>query len=236
MRLYILLTALFIQVNVFAQNEVNELIKGINEKIKNSKSVKIRMSYNYYDSPNSNTIIQNEKGLFIKSIEGFYSHIQSIETISDNKYQLTIDNETKNAILINSNNGYYEQFYSPKLIDSLITKTKLIQTEQLTNDEIKIIINIEKLSTNGIKKYEIFASKSQLTISKLVMHFHEMNDFEKGSKKINPRIEIVYHEYLCSDENDFFDKPKLESYIIKNGLSFTLNDKFKSFKFYNNIL
>lgn len=215
--------------------KIGDDFKKVNAFYSNNTNLSMSIMYNLYHDYYTAEVYDSYKGQYKKKGDKLYSDLLGIETISNNKYAVTINKNDKMIVVADPIN--LSSLPTPVNADSLVKICSSITFSE--SDEDKIYkMNFDKSPYFEYKMVEIFINKKNFYLDKLVLYFRDAIKFNYDDikdKKDTPRVEIIYSNVNNSSITDdsFFSEKK---YIMASNGKYSSVGKFSDYKIVNHKL
>lgn len=210
----------FLASTIHAQT-FKEDVKKINSAYEKAAKLSFKANHTYYDARGANTPGEVKQSVIYKDGKKTYNKTDFIETVTDERYSLVIDNHNK---IISANK-------IPATTAPLVTA--MVSLDSL----MKLCSKIEYVTSGNLKGYKL--AFEQMEAEQLTIYFDPKTFFIKrieidyiGWDGSQPYVEISYSEI---NTNPGFPKGifSTDKYVINSNGKLTLTDKYSSYKLLN---
>lgn len=198
----------FMSLSVNAQKATDDF-KKIGNALRDAH-ISFETRYTLYANYTSELPIQTKQGVYYLWDKMLHYKIEEIEVISNDRFNLSIDNSNKKMVLNKTNTGFEEKYLKQALkinLDSLLARNSEVVLLSKSDSSRTWRITYRHL-VKGIKFIDLKFDLSGYHLSKIVLYYDKsFNDIygtspQKVSKTEKPRLEISYSNYNELNEGD----------------------------------
>lgn len=210
--------------------ETEEALAGIISFYENHPTIYQEISYQLFESHESNDIHSIENGTLILDKGSKYSKLGSIESLTNKNYNIGIDNDEKAMII--SNNFSNRSFDPLEDIQAYIEQLTLVELKSVSKE-----VNILKfeIEYGEIAEAQVYYRKIDFQIEKIILKYRQKIQLEdaEDSAFVQTRLEIIY-------SNTSFDGYKSElldmnRYIKESGKGWNAVGYYAKYQLINNL-
>lgn len=230
-----------------AQDIAKDVLK-LNEKYKEIDSISMKMQFILYKDYTSSVAFETVNGILMKQNKNLYNSIATVESLTNSKYSLFIDNDSHiiiigNVVKTDSTNNKKSKFnidlnFSVESMSALVASGFTIEEPPkfyfLKNSSDSIRALKVDLNYSDYESIECYYYPKTYIIKKIILYYRDAYEIDENGDTTKPRLEINYSNV---DEKTMFNQDIFseKKYVSISDKTVTGIGKYSKYKIVNNI-